>query len=119
MADTADMAPTRAKSSSTRSRSRTRRSDEDLEKQIDRLQADIKAIATSVSHIAERKVGQAQDRAESEVSNLMKTGQHAVEAVQDEFGDMERQLKDTIRRKPLTAVAGAVALGFVLALISR
>jgi hypothetical protein len=28
-------------------------------------------------------------------------------------------MKDTIRARPLTAVAGAIALGFVLAIVSR
>ena len=125
MADTTDMAPTRAdatrpavkRSSSTRSRSRRR--DDDLELQIERLQQDLKAIASSVTQLAERKVGEAQGRAETEVRNLVKGGQQAMEELQDEFSDVERQLKQTIRRKPLTAVAGAMALGFVLALITR
>ena len=39
--------------------------------------------------------------------------------IQDEFGHMEKQIKDTLREKPLTAVAGAIAIGFVLALITR
>ena len=46
-------------------------------------------------------------------------GQQAGEEVQDEFGQLEKQIKDTIRDKPLTAVAGAIALGYILAVVSR
>ena len=51
--------------------------------------------------------------------NLKAQGQSAIEDAQDEFGQIEKQIKDTIREKPLTAVAGAVALGFILAVVSR
>lgn len=128
MADTENMAPTATASrgpatkrttAATTASSADRRRDEDLEAQIERLQEDIRAIAETVSQIAGRKVGEVQGRAESEVRNLVRSGQHAVEEIQDEFGEVERQLKQTIRRKPLTAVAGAMALGFVLAVITR
>ena len=57
--------------------------------------------------------------AQREVKNLVHSGQNALDDVQDEFGQLEKQIKDTIREKPLTAVAGAIALGFVLAVVSR
>jgi hypothetical protein len=42
-----------------------------------------------------------------------------IESAQDEFNAFEKQIKDTIREKPLTAVAGALALGFILAVVTR
>jgi ElaB/YqjD/DUF883 family membrane-anchored ribosome-binding protein len=69
--------------------------------------------------MADDKVSEARGVAKTEVKNLVKQGQSAVDGIQDEFGHMEKQIKDTIREKPLTAVAGAIALGFVLALITR
>ena len=51
--------------------------------------------------------------------NLQRQGQHVVEDVQDQASALEKQLKDTIREKPLTAVASAVGIGFILALLSR
>jgi hypothetical protein len=42
-----------------------------------------------------------------------------MENAQDEFSAFEKQIKDTIREKPLTAVAGAMALGFLIAVITR
>lgn len=123
MATTTDMAPTRsspARKSTANGTRRTRRSrDQDLEHQISRLQTDLKSIAATIAGMADTKVNEARGAAEAEVKHLVKSGQRAVGDVQDEFGQMEKQIKDTIREKPLTAVAGAVAIGFVLALITR
>lgn len=127
MAATSDMAPTRARKAAgsgngSRTTARANRShaeDEKLEEQIARLQEDLKAIAASIAGLAEDKVSDARGVAKREARQFVRAGQHAVEEVTDEFGHMEKQIKDTIREKPLTAVAGAIALGFLLAVISR
>lgn len=138
MASTTDMAPNRStaangssrastnparraaasRSSASRSAAR-RRAEPDLEAQVQQLQDDIKGIAASLATLAEQKVGEAQSVAKRELRNLKAQGEQAVEDATDEFGALEKQLKDTIREKPLTAVAGAVALGFILAVVSR
>lgn len=98
---------------------RSGHSEDELADQIGRLQKDISAIAATVAHLADEKVHEARSTAKHEVGNLVRSGQHAVEEVQDEFGHVEKQLKDSIRQKPLTAVIGAIALGFVLAIVTR
>ena len=133
MASTPDMAPNRSGNGSTAarrtasaaprrtaaSRAAAARREPDLEAQVEQLQTDIKAIASTLATLAEEKVGEAQSLAKREMRNLKAQGQAAVEEAQDEFGQLEKQIKDTIREKPLTAVAGAVALGFLLAVVSR
>ena len=111
--------PARRAAASRSSSSRSRRAEPDLEAQVQQLQDDIKGIAASLASLAEQKVGEAQSVAKRELRNLKAQGEQAVEDAQDEFGALEKQLKDTIREKPLTAVAGAVALGFILAVVSR
>ena len=134
MATTTDMAPNRAASTTTPRRSAangTRRSsaasraaaassrEDDLSDQISQLQSDMKAIADTLAGLAGDKVSEAQSVAKREVKNVAKAGQNAIEEAQDEFNQLERQIKDTIRDKPLTAVAGAIALGYILAIVSR
>ena len=132
MATTPDMAPNRSASPTPRraAASGTRRAsagsraaassrEDDLSEQISQLQADMKAIAQTLAGLAEDKVNEAQSVAKREVKNVAKAGQHAIEEAQDEFGQLERQIKDTIRDKPLTAVAGAIALCYILAVVSR
>lgn len=126
MATTTDVAPNRSTPAPRRAAASSRRApasrsnrEPDLEAQIEKLQADLKGIAGTLASLAESKVEDAQGMAKRELKNLKTQGQNAVEDVQDEFGQLERQLKDTIREKPLTAVAGAIALGFILAVVSR
>jgi ElaB/YqjD/DUF883 family membrane-anchored ribosome-binding protein len=133
MASTTDMAPNRTSASTSparRAANGTRRStasssrraasrEDDLSAQVQQLQDDLKSIAATLAGLAESKVNDAQSIAKREVKNAARAGQHAIEDAQDEFGQLEKQIKDTIREKPLTAVAGAIALGFVLAVISR
>jgi ElaB/YqjD/DUF883 family membrane-anchored ribosome-binding protein len=137
MATTTDMAPNRsasttstprrsaangARRASAASRAAAAASasrEDELSDQISQLQSDMKAIAQTLAGLAEDKVNEAQSVAKREVKNVAKAGQQAVEEAQDEFNQLERQIKDTIREKPLTAVAGAIALGYILAIVSR
>lgn len=125
MASTTDMAPNRTTKAPARRaangprRAAARHREDDLSAQVQQLQSDLKSIAATLASLAEDKVNDAQKLARREVKNLARSGQSAVEDVQDEFGQLEKQIKDTIREKPLTAVAGAIALGFVLAVVSR
>ena len=120
MATTSDLAPSRRKASDTGRSTATAKSREDqLEDQISQLQADLKAIASTLAKLSGEKVNEVRDVARGEVRHLQRQGQHMVEDVQDKASDMERQLKQTIREKPLTAVASAVGIGFILALLSR
>lgn len=113
MADTENTAPAQAPAR------RTARQTEDLEAQVQQLQDDLRAITRTLTHMGEKQVDQVKAKAQAQASSLLHRGQDAVEGAQDEFTQMEKHLKDTIRGRPLTAVAGALALGFVLAALTR
>ena len=118
MATTSDLAPNRTKPS-TRARATSTPREEKLEEQISQLQADLKAIASTLSKLSSDKVNEATGTAKSELRHIQRQGQNVIEDVQDQAGEMEKQLKDTIREKPLTAVATAIGIGYILALLSR
>ena len=107
---------TRARSSVRR---RTAQADDDLEAQVAQLQKDIRDIAQSLTRMGENKVTEARKGAMSKAADLRDKGEEIVENVQDEFGAVEKQVKDAIREKPLTAIAGALAIGYVIAAITR
>jgi ElaB/YqjD/DUF883 family membrane-anchored ribosome-binding protein len=130
MSTTPDMAPGR--SSGTSGSTTTRRSgaanrseaenesemDEaqaDLQKQIDQLRTDIKALGQTLQRVGNAGLGEAQGRARG----LVQAGQHMMDEARDELGVVEKQLKDTIREKPITAVLSAVGIGYLLALLTR
>lgn len=126
MATTPDLAPTRttpaaAASTARRSanRANSRAKEAQLEDQIAQLQSDLKGIASTLAKLSSSKVSEARDVATSEARHLQRQGQNVIEDVQEQAGALEQQLKDTIREKPLTAVASAIGIGFVLALLSR
>jgi len=114
MAGTSDKAPAAAKRSGNGGEY-----EDELYAQIGQLQKDMKQIADTVAKLADQKVGEARSMARHEVNSVVRSGQHAVDEIQDEFGHLEKQLKDSIREKPLTAVVSAVAIGFFLALATR
>lgn len=142
MADTDDATPTRANGSggsqSTATAPRARRSAaassrgrsarasrtveteaDTLEDQVTQLQADLKSIASTLSRMGQTGATELKATASARADDLAARGQSALDYAHDEFGAFEKQIKDTIREKPLTAVAGAVALGFLLAVITR
>ena len=132
MADTEDMAPARTNGATTRraaangtgSTARARRArrsaaPDDLEAQVAQLQSDLKSITQTLQRMGESKVGEVKGMAKSRAADLRGKGEEMIESAQDEFNAFEKQIKDTIREKPLTAVAGALAMGFILAVITR
>ncbi|WP_193334876.1 DUF883 family protein [Devosia beringensis] len=121
MATTPDLAPNRTKPAPRNRAARvdTTPREEKLEEQVSQLQADLKAIAATLSKLSSEKVSEATDTAKSELRHIQRQGQHVIDDVQDQASVMEKQLKDTIREKPLTAVATAIGIGYVLALLSR
>jgi ElaB/YqjD/DUF883 family membrane-anchored ribosome-binding protein len=90
-----------------------------LEDQVAQLQSDLKSITSTLSRMGHAAGNEIKSSARAGADELAARGQSALDTAQDEFGAFEKQIKDTIRDKPLTAVAGAVALGFMLAVITR
>lgn len=122
MASTTDMAPTTTRKSSSNASSRrpvTKTREQELEAQVAQLQSDLKSITETLRKLTGEKAGEVRDIAEAELRHLKRRGQHMVEEAQDQASEYEQQLKDTIREKPLTAVATALGIGFVLALLTR
>ena len=133
MATTEDMAPSREDTSgaatpaarrgparkSRASAASRRRAEPELEEQIEQLQSDVRAIAKSLTRMGQSKLTDAQRAAKGEYRNLLEQGQSVLGDVGDEFEAVEKQIKDTIRARPLTAVASAIGIGFLLAILTR
>lgn len=125
MADTPNLAPTTTRRRTSNGPSRSagaaanRARQDQLEDQIAQLQTDLKGIAATLARLSGDKVSEVRDVAKGEMRHLQRRGQHVMEDVQDQASQLEKQLTDTIREKPLTAVASAVGIGFILALLTR
>ncbi|MGN6157467.1 MAG: DUF883 family protein [Devosia sp.] len=113
-----------ARRAGSRSRSRARSAAleveaDSLEDQVAQLQTDLRSITSTLQRMGATAGNELKSSARARADELAARGQSALESATDEFGAFERQIKDTIREKPLTAVAGAIALGFILAVITR
>lgn len=109
-----------AASGARRSRSAALKVEADsLEDQVAQLQQDLKSITNTLGRMGQTAGNELKSNARARADELAARGQSALDTASDEFGAFERQIKDTIREKPLTAVAGAIALGFLIAVITR
>ena len=70
---------------------------EELAAQIEAIRADIQSLTSTVSRVANKRLGQAQDKAVEAVSNA----------------------EDAIRENPVSAVAIAAGLGFLFGIFTR
>lgn len=129
MAETTDLAPDRPaatprstprrRTSANGSRRPARTTEQQLEEQISQLQDDVRSIASSLARLGSEKVTEVRRAAKNEYRNLVSQGQNVAEDVGDEFEAVERQIKDTIRARPITAVLSAVGIGFLVAALTR
>jgi len=97
----------------------SRRSEETLEDQVAKLQDDIRAIGVSLAKLSDDKVSEARSAAKTQYKSLVKSGRHVVDDLGDQMNAYEGQITEAIRERPLTAIAGAIGVGFLIALLSR
>jgi ElaB/YqjD/DUF883 family membrane-anchored ribosome-binding protein len=95
------------------------REQDNLEDQIARLQTEMKAIGNSLARLTDEKIGEARSTARAQYRSAITSGRSVVDELSEQVNSYEGQLVDAIRERPLTAVAGAVGVGFLIALLSR
>lgn len=88
------------------------RSPEDLAAEIDQLKADIAKLVEQLQETGQHSYGAARRAAAEGIDALKAQG----EAYYESF---EQQLTDSVREKPVTALAIAAGVGFLFALMSR
>ena len=101
------------------SRARSARAQDTLEDQVARLQDDIKSISASLARLGEAKVGEARSVANAKYGDIVQSGQGVVDDISGQLIAYEDQLIDAIRERPLAAVAGAMGIGYLIAVLSR
>lgn len=91
-----------------------------------RLEADIRQLREDVARLTEelRKLGRdgygtARRAASEGVEQLKAQGEAAFSELRSSARDMENQVIDAVREKPVTALAIAAGVGYLLALLNR
>ena len=91
----------------------------DLEADIEQLKADIAKLAKQVAETGEHAYGTARRAAAEGVEQLRAQGEAALERLRANAKDIEAQITDTVREKPVTSLAIAAGVGFLFALLAR
>lgn len=91
----------------------------DLEADIKQLKADIEALAKQLATTGEHGYGTARRAAAQGAEQLKAQSDAAVEALRANARDIEEQFMTTVREKPVTSLAIAAGVGFLVALLAR
>lgn len=95
------------------------RSNEDLAADIEQLKADIAQLTKLLQETRDHSYDAARHAAGEGIDHIRAQGEAAFEALRANANDLEAQLTDRVREKPVTSLAIAAGVGYLLALISR
>jgi ElaB/YqjD/DUF883 family membrane-anchored ribosome-binding protein len=113
------MAPAGTRAGEAQADTKGARAAEDLAADIEQLKADIARLTEQLRETGQHTYGAARRAASEGVEQLRAQGEAAYEQLKANAGDFERQLADTVREKPVTSLAVAAGVGFLLALMTR
>lgn len=91
----------------------------DLEADIRQLKADIEKLAKQLSQTGEHGYDTARRAATQGVEQLRVQGEAAMDSIRSNARDLEEQVIVNVREKPVTSLAIAAGLGFLIGLMSR
>jgi ElaB/YqjD/DUF883 family membrane-anchored ribosome-binding protein len=92
---------------------------QDLAADIARLRDDMAKLANEIAALGQQSVSTARRAAAEGAEQLRAQGEAAMEGFRANAKDMEQQLTDTVREKPITSLAIAAGVGFLFALLTR
>ena len=95
------------------------RSVSDLEAEIKLLRADIEKLTEQLQRTGEHGIGAARRAASQGAEQLRAKGEETVESLRQNARDIEAQITENVREKPISSLAIAAGVGFLFALIAR
>jgi ElaB/YqjD/DUF883 family membrane-anchored ribosome-binding protein len=95
------------------------RAPEDLEAEIARLREDVARLTKQLSATGEHSLSAAKRAAAEGAEQLRVKGEAAMDTLRANADDVEQQLTEAVREKPITALAIAAGVGFFFALLTR
>ena len=91
----------------------------EMEAQIDALKAEIASLTRQISASGGRSIDALRKAAAGSTDDLMAQGEAALEGLRTGARDMEEQVAEAVREKPMTALALAAGVGFLVARKAR
>ncbi|HEU4987348.1 MAG TPA: hypothetical protein VFT89_09815 [Rhizobiaceae bacterium] len=91
----------------------------DLEADIQKLRDDISLLTQHLKDAGDHSLRTARRAASEGAEHLRAQGEATIEGLRDNARDLEVQLTGAVREKPITSLALAAGVGFLLAVIMR
>lgn len=91
----------------------------ELEAEVARLKGDVTKLKEQVRETGQRSYRSAQRVASSGLESVKARSEAAIEDIRGQAKDYEAQLEEAVREKPISSLAIAAGVGFVLALLTR
>lgn len=91
----------------------------DLEADIRQLKADIEKLTEQLATLGDHALGAGRRAASGTAESLRAQGEAVIEDLRSNARDLESELIGRVREKPVTSLAIAAGVGFLLALITR
>ncbi|MFD2652960.1 DUF883 family protein [Brucella rhizosphaerae] len=92
---------------------------DDLQSQVEQLKEDIAAIAATLANLGSQTVRDAKRTAKETYKSAYIQSEDVVGDLKNKAQDVEAQLTETIRARPIASLATALGVGYLLALLSR
>lgn len=96
-----------------------RESSADIEAHVAQVREDIAALAKAMKAYGADKTGEYKARANKAGTDIAVASQDALASLQKEFADLERQMVNQVRARPLQSLGIAAGIGFLIAMIVR
>ena len=97
----------------------TERTASDMEADIRQLRDDIAKLTEQLAQTGQHSYGAARRAAAGGVEQLKAQGEAAMEKLRGQAHDLEDELTAHVREKPLTSLAIAAGVGYLLAILTR
>lgn len=94
-------------------------STEDLQSQVEQLKDDIAAIAATLANLGSQTVRDAKRTAKETYRSAFVQGEDVVGDLKNKAQDVEAQLVEAVRARPIASLATALGVGYLLALLNR
>ncbi|WP_163269911.1 DUF883 family protein [Chelativorans alearense] len=103
----------------TTSRTGGKEATRDLEEDIRQLREDVARLTQHMRQASGHSASVARHAASEGMEQMRQQGKTAIRSLKSGANDFEHELAETLRERPVTSLAIAVGVGYLLALMSR
>lgn len=97
----------------------TKQAYDDFATDFAKLREDLAALKADLANLTQQGANDAKSAVKEGLSTAEDHTREAVETAADELQEIQKQAERAVRKKPLSALAGALAIGYFIASLRR